>query len=142
MARHKERNMNQVKEGDKMYFVADAFLEEWTQFLLGNKMPGSSVDNSSLILPLNHWDLVGLPAGLDNGLPLVHPGIVPFHNFGLVSEATWNYLVEEYGGGPTLSEANIPLNSVMYEPLLRMMEIAKQRIIDFYDEDEIEDDSE
>ncbi|KAI8621776.1 hypothetical protein BC830DRAFT_1092897 [Chytriomyces sp. MP71] len=84
--RHIEREMYELSESDKVYFLSVEFLLAWRKFLLGNEMPPEDINNRSLVVAREDWDYVGCPNGLPNGLPLMNPYMAPFHDFGIVSE--------------------------------------------------------
>ncbi|KAJ3401032.1 hypothetical protein HDU80_006387 [Chytriomyces hyalinus] len=88
------------------------------------------LERDILVVAREDWEYVGCPEGLPNGLPLMNPYMAPFHDFGIVSEASWIILCKYYGGGPALSEENIPRDNPVYFPLLSEIALGKKRIIE------------
>ncbi|KAJ3079913.1 hypothetical protein HDU99_009810 [Rhizoclosmatium hyalinum] len=128
--RHLEREMYQLTETDKVYFLSVEFLLAWRKFLLGNEMPPEEINNQSLVVAREDYAYVGSPQGLPNGLELMNPYMAPFHDFGIISETSWKTLCKFYKGGPAMSEDNIPKDNPVYFPLLEEIAAGKQRIIE------------
>ncbi|KAJ3023733.1 UNVERIFIED_CONTAM: hypothetical protein HDU68_008489 [Siphonaria sp. JEL0065] len=122
--------MYQLNEEDKVYFLSVEFLLAWRKFLLGNEMPPENINNKSLVVNREDWAYVGSPDGLPGGLELMNPYMAPFHDFGIISEASWKTLCKYYGGGPAMSEDNIPKDNPVYFPLLQEIAAGKKRIVE------------
>ena len=135
--------MGGLKRDDKMFFVNAAFIIAWRDFLLGNGLPPSEkIDNSSLLWRTNFWlntaedtevetvenviRLIQLGRDSPNNL---NPFIEPFQHFGIVSEREWDHLVTIYGGGPALSEDDVPTSNPVYANLRLSLEWAREQLL-------------
>ncbi|KAJ3104906.1 hypothetical protein HDU97_008764 [Phlyctochytrium planicorne] len=117
-----------VLEGEKVYIVSMAFMVQWRQFLLGNETPPALIDNGPLLWPPRQRPRNGAPEVLtryDSGfidgdeLPVLNPVITSQHHFCIVNEPLWIYLQKEYGGGPSLTEDNMPSKNPIFRDLRR-----------------------
>ncbi|KAI8611990.1 hypothetical protein BC830DRAFT_1138777 [Chytriomyces sp. MP71] len=93
--RFRERAMYAIREDESVFLVAREFLVAWRGFLLGNRGPPGKVDNSALV-------------AVDDGT--VKGDLVVLRDFGVVSETTWTYLRDTYGGTYPISFDDIPLH--------------------------------
>ncbi|KAI9331747.1 hypothetical protein BDR26DRAFT_663095 [Obelidium mucronatum] len=117
--RFRERDVYNLDENDKIYFLSIEFLTEWSFFLMDNVPGPNGIKNGSLV------------AGYDeNGKALMKHNVIPHRDFGIVSEASWNYLFATYGGdGPPLSLDNIPANDPEYLTLRESIASSRATII-------------
>jgi hypothetical protein len=144
--RRQERDLGGLKRDDKMFFVNAAFIIAWRDFLIGNGPPPSEkIDNSSLLWRTNHAHFLLNTAEesevetvenvirqiqLDHDSPHnLNPFMEPFQHFGIVSEREWDHLVKIYGGGPALSEDDVPANKPVYANLRLSLEWARDQLL-------------
>ncbi|KAI8621289.1 hypothetical protein BC830DRAFT_275921 [Chytriomyces sp. MP71] len=108
--RHAERGMYKIDAGDRLFFLSMSFLMQWRDFLMSEEGPAVRIDNRSLL-------------GMDGRFNI---DLIPFSQFGIVSEVTWRQLMASYGGGPELCEEDLPRESKLYS----MVQEAKSRIVE------------
>ncbi|KAJ3217825.1 hypothetical protein HDU67_007242 [Dinochytrium kinnereticum] len=122
---------------EKAYIVSIAFMIEWRQFLLGNAGPPGPIDNGPLIWPPRRRPPPDDEEGLahyysstsDSGWPLViNPIVNSFQHFAVANEELWRYLQAEYGGGPALSDENIPKGNPIFRELREDFNVLKERM--------------
>ncbi|KAJ3045874.1 Ubiquitin carboxyl-terminal hydrolase 33 [Rhizophlyctis rosea] len=101
--RQRERNAYVCTKKDTLCFVTSPWIEAWKEFLIGNGPPPGPIDNSHLV-------------GREGKLRV---NARPNLDFGFVSEANWEGLMEAYGGGPRLSENDLGKEHTLLLNLLR-----------------------
>ncbi|KAJ3051786.1 Ubiquitin carboxyl-terminal hydrolase 20 [Rhizophlyctis rosea] len=89
--RQKERKMYIFGKKDPLCFVAEGWLDEWKEFLIGNAGPPGEIDNGGLV----------------DGRGKFRGNARPNLDYGFMAEGAYDQLVEAYGGGPKLSETEL-----------------------------------
>ncbi|KAI8849023.1 hypothetical protein BC829DRAFT_392693 [Chytridium lagenaria] len=147
--RQRERSMRfRLLPDEKAYFINVQFMIHWRQFLLGNSNPPGFIDNSPLV-----WPPVMRPSQedkaavskfesgiLESGWPMaVNPLVNSLEHFAITNEELWNYLKVEYGGGPALTEDNIPKGNPLFRELREDFIYLKERMQAMREENDTDD---
>ncbi|KAJ3023732.1 UNVERIFIED_CONTAM: Ubiquitin carboxyl-terminal hydrolase 33 [Siphonaria sp. JEL0065] len=118
--RFRERDVYNLEESDKIFFLSIRFLTEWSLFLMDSVDGPKGIRNDDLVLKMDEV----------TGLAIMKPDVVPHRDFGIVSEESWKYLLATYGGfGPPLSLDNIPQFDPAYETLRNSVASSKATIV-------------
>ncbi|KAJ3021779.1 UNVERIFIED_CONTAM: hypothetical protein HDU68_009450 [Siphonaria sp. JEL0065] len=118
--RNLERETLRIDPTDKLFFISMAFIVQWRDFInvTPDPIPHNEINNLPLLLEEN-----------SEGRRLMNPELVPLRDFQVVSEKSWNLLKGFYGGGPAVSEDDIPRNRPEYELLWEKIQNCRNYVV-------------